>query len=397
MSLKSLIKSRYSIAIVCKVVSILTTFLATVFINRALGVSLKGEYTYILRIVDMLYIACGFGLGQTYAIYKRRALSGAKSIFGELILIHAALIGFIGVILTIVFHIEYGYAIFLITACSVMHNNISMIAVIEDSVKRNLLVTCFNIVYLVSLALIYYLRIENLNLMLIVYGVNELVIAIMSMIVFKIKLVPRLINKSDLIEIYRNGFLTMVVLFLISVNYSIDVVMLRHLSTSYYVGLYSVAVTFSNMFLVIPDALKELMFGNAAKKNFQKDVNKSFAISFAISLIIFIGFSLLGKFFIGFLYGDDYIPAYMLTLVIFIGSLSMIFFKILHPVYIAHEKQVRLSVILTISAVTNIVLNVFLIQAYDGLGASIASAISYTVCGIIILIDYHRMLHSKVI
>ena len=61
-------KNRYSIAIICKVVSILTTFLASIFINRALGVSLKGDYAYVLRIVDMLYIACGIGLGQTYTI-----------------------------------------------------------------------------------------------------------------------------------------------------------------------------------------------------------------------------------------------------------------------------------------------------------------------------------------
>lgn len=390
-------KNRYSIAIICKVVSILTTFLASIFINRALGVSLKGDYAYVLRIVDMLYIACGIGLGQTYTIYKRRSKNNAKSVFSSLIIIHAIIISILGTTVTMVFDIEYGYAIFLITACSVLHNNFSMIAVIEDSIKRNILVTFLNLFYLATLAIIYSLNLSNLNIMLFIYGLNELIIAVVTMFVFKIY--PGLIMnaREDIAEIYKNGFLTMIVMFLISVNYSIDVVMLKHFSSSYYVGLYSVAVTFSNMFLVIPDALKELMFGNATKNSFKSDVNKSFGISFVVSFFILIGFALFGKFFIGLLYGNDYLPSYMLTLVIFIGCLSMIFFKILHPVYIAFEKQLRLSIILSISAITNIGLNMFLIRIYNDLGASIATAISYTVCGIIILIDYRRMLHSKMI
>ena len=37
------------------------------------------------------------------------------------------------------------------------------------------------------------------------------------------------------------------------------------MSASYYVGLYSVGVNFSNMFLLIPDSFKEVLFGDSTR------------------------------------------------------------------------------------------------------------------------------------
>lgn len=48
----------YWIAIVCKAIVILTELLITIFINRGLGVACKGDYAYIMKVVEVLYIFC---------------------------------------------------------------------------------------------------------------------------------------------------------------------------------------------------------------------------------------------------------------------------------------------------------------------------------------------------
>lgn len=205
---------------------------------------------------------------------------------------------------------------------------------------------------------------------------------------------PRLekISISKLKKIYSIGILTMIVTLLISVNYSIDTIMLKHMTNNYNVGIYSVAVTFSNMFLLIPDAFKEVLFGDSTDKNFsRKTAFSAIRVSFITSGIILIGFVLFGKFAIRLLYGSDYIKAFELTLIIFLGSLSMIFFKILQPIYIAEGKQKRAVYFLTCSSIINIVLNVILIPKYGYYGAAIASAISYTVCGCLFFVDYLKV------
>ena len=44
----------YWIAIICKLCVIITEFLITVFINRGLGIYVKGEYSYIIKVVEVL-------------------------------------------------------------------------------------------------------------------------------------------------------------------------------------------------------------------------------------------------------------------------------------------------------------------------------------------------------
>ena len=116
----------------------------------------------------------------------------------------------------------------------------------------------------------------------------------------------------------------------------------------------------------------------------------SIKISLLASAIILIGFICFGKIAIKVFYGTEFLPSYEITLILFIGSFSMIFFKILHPIYISHGNQTRAVLILSCSAVANIITNLMLIPRYNAVGAAVASAVSYTVCGCLFLLDYLR-------
>lgn len=386
------LSKKYWIAILCKIIVILSTLLISIFINRGLGVQVKGEYAYIINMVEMLYIFAGIGLGQTYSTFKREEGSNSRNIFVLLSMIQGSLVFIVGWVICSLINVNYGVTITVLTALAVVRANLTIISVIENSIKRNIIATAVNLFYLILLIILYLIDKCNLNTVLICYGLNEIIRSIIF--IYTYKMAPRLekISISKLKKIYSIGILTMIVTLLISVNYSIDTIMLKHMTNNYNVGIYSVAVTFSNMFLLIPDAFKEVLFGDSTDKNFsRKTAISAIRVSFITSGIILIGFVLFGKFAIRLLYGSDYTKAFELTLIIFVGSLSMIFFKILQPIYIAEGKQKRAVYFLTCSSIINIVLNVILIPKYGYYGAAIASAISYTVCGCLFFLDYLKV------
>lgn len=380
---------KYWIAIACKIIVIFSNLLISIFINRGLGVEIKGQYAYIINMVEILYIIAGLGLGQSYSTFRRKEGLGIRKIFIFLSLVQGCIVLAVGLILCSCLHFNYGVIITVITALAVVRANLTLIAVIENSIKRNIIATAINVLYLVLLILLYIGNKCSLMTVLVCYGLNEIIRSILFIYLYDMPVKFVKISFGELKKIYSISILTMIVTLLISVNYSIDTIMLKNMTNDYNVGIYSVAVTFSNMFLLIPDAFKEVLFGDSTNKNFShKTAFSAIKVSFLTSGIILIGFILFGKFAIKLLYGIDYISSYGVTLIIFIGSLSMIFFKVLHPIYISYGKQKNAVIFLACSAIVNIILNLLLIPSYKYYGAALASAVSYTLCGGLFFVDY---------
>lgn len=182
----------------------------------------------------------------------------------------------------------------------------------------------------------------------------------------------------------------MVMLFLISINYSLDTIMLKNLSIAYSVGIYSVGVSLSNIFLIVSDAFKDVLFGESSRKDFNlKSVYEVLKVAIGISFIGFIGWLLMGKILIELLYGDAYLESFDVTSIMFIGCFFLIIFKILQPVFISYGKQKLACLYLMASAITNIIANYILIPSYTYIGAAVASVISYAVCGILFFYKFY--------
>lgn len=380
---------KYWVAALCKILLMLSTFIITIFINRGLGVYNKGNYSYIIHLVEILYVFSSFGVGQTFATYKRKYGEEYRNFFVFLGGFHAIVTLLVGAAIVYLFEIEFGFFIVSLTSLEVAKIIISMIAVVENSIKRNVILTILNFVYLLVLALLFLGGYSSLYAFLCCYGFIDVVTIIW--LLYSYKMIPsvRGITIKEIKPLYKTGFITMVVMLLISVNYSLDVVMLKNLSTASQVGLFSVGVTFSNMFLLIPDSFKEVLFGDSAKKSFTKEIAfNSIKISFIISFFILFLFVLFGKWAINLFYGVEFDYSYTLTLILFVGSLSMIFFKILQPIYISFGNQNQAALFLGMSAIANFFLNIYLIPKYNATGSAIASAISHTLCGFLFLINF---------
>lgn len=388
---------KYIIAIVCKIIFVISSLLISIFINRGLGVVVKGKYAYIINIVEMLYIIGSLGLGQTYSTFKRKSTEkDIKTLFVTLSILQGFSFFIIGIFFQRIINFNYGIFICILTSLAIIRANLTLIAVIENSIKRNIISTIINLIYLILLLVLYVINKCSLITILILYGLNEIMRSCVYIYAYNLSVRITKISFKRLKEVYKLSIQTMVLTLLITINYSIDIIMLKNLSTDYNVGIYSVAVTFSNMFLLIPDAFKEVLFGDSTKKSFSSNI-VFWAIKFSlmISLIILIAFLFLGKFMISILYGNNYIMSYNITLIIFIGSLSMIFFKILQPIYISYGKQKNAIIFLTISGIINIFFNYFLIPRYEYHGAAISTAISYTICGLLFFYNYLKNIKEE--
>ncbi|MEH6992830.1 polysaccharide biosynthesis C-terminal domain-containing protein, partial [Neobacillus drentensis] len=95
--------------------------------------------------------------------------------------------------------------------------------------------------------------------------------------------------------------------------------------------------------------------------------------------------AIFGKFFITLLYGTEFSSAYIVTIIIFIGIISMTIYKILYPYYVSNGLQKFCYKVLLIGAIVNVILNFALIPLFGIEGAAISSVLSYSVCGYILL------------
>ncbi|NLM50011.1 MAG: hypothetical protein GX196_03555, partial [Clostridiaceae bacterium] len=76
-----------------------------------------------------------------------------------------------------------------------------------------------------------------------------------------------------------------------------------------------------------------------------------------------------------------FVKSYMVTVLLFIGIIPMIFYKLIYTLFIANGKQKISFTILLISVILNVIGNFIFIPFHGINGAAITSVGSYIICG----------------
>lgn len=381
-------KSIYRMAAVSKILVIAMTFISSALINRCLGTALKGEYAYINNWVSIIVPILSWGIGQTYSTYKRKC--GTKEVldtFVTLTILQALCAFIIGLITYFIGFNKYVYISFLLSSGSILRTNLLYIAAIEDIKKRDFMNIIYKSIYLFIVTIVFLLNIKSLNLMLILLVVDEAITVIGTFIKYKFKIKFTLSKNKEIriVKIYKLGFISMLMYLMMTLNYNIDVIFLKNMTTSEIVGIYSVAVQLSNMLWLLPDAFKDVMTFKTSKEDSIKEIVLVTKYCLYLAFIILILFIIGGKLFIYIAYGKEFIDSYGVTAILLFGSLSMVLYKIIHPLYIAKGKQWIILKILFASTIINVILNILLIPRIGMLGSALASVCSYTTCGYVFL------------
>lgn len=383
-------KNAYVISIISKICIIIFSFLSSIMLTRYLGPNLKGQYSYLFSYIGILTLVLNLGIGQSYTFFKKSMGEEVKQDFINIyyfqLLIYILILSIINI-----FYRNYIFnIILLISIINQFDSQIGFMALIINVNKRNIISIVTVVFYTILLSFIYFGLDKNLNYVLIAF-ILKLIFDIVYVII-KNKIVPTtiFINIKLLKKIFPLGFFTMITSILIIFNYNIDIIILKKFVDYSNIGIYSVGVALAKMLWIVPDAFKDVLFNKTAKNDSIEDIKFGIKFNIYFCIAIIIAFSIFGKNFIILCYGKEFIQAYNVTLLLFLGSIPMILFKLINTLFISIGKQKFSFFVLLFSVLGNVIANFLLIPIMNIEGAALASITSYSVCGYIFLLSFMK-------
>ena len=213
----------------------------------------------------------------------------------------------------------------------------------------------------------------------------------------RIEILPNINLSKELLSL---GFVYAIALFIIGLNYKIDIVILERLVSVGEIGQYTLGVNLAELLWQLPAALGVVVFSRSANAKdpalFTQNVIKLLRITLIIAVVGAVVLGLAASFVIPLVYGEQFAPSVTSLRLILPGIVAFTVFKVLN-VDLAGRGRPRVSLYAVAPAVLlNVGLNFWLIPLYSINGAAIASTISYIVAVIIYVFIYAKVVEIPV-
>jgi O-antigen/teichoic acid export membrane protein len=200
-------------------------------------------------------------------------------------------------------------------------------------------------------------------------------------------------------EMLGLGLVYALALFIINVNYKIDVLLLERLSSAVEIGQYNTGVVITELIWQLPGALGVVVFSRSANVNnsiadrlaFTHKIAQLLRITLAISIVAAILLSAIAPILIPLLYGDAFQPSVRVLQLLMPGVVILTIFKVLNMDLAGKGKPAVALAVFAPSAVLNVGLNLAWIPRYGANGAAIASTISYSISAIVFMFVYAHL------
>ncbi len=388
------IGNEYLFSVCTKILIVLIVLGRSILVARYLGAGLQGINAYISSVVSVGAIVISCGIHQAYPYLRKE--KGKNAIYEEYIssiffLFLAFLLISVCIATISPCSAELKVSIILIPLFG-YSKVVQYVSLIENPNKNNswTIIIALIDLFLVMLLTRYVSR--NFNMVVFILTFEE----VLKCVVFSIRLrvVPKVqnVNLRFLREAAIFGFFPMLSLLMTTLNYKIDVLMLRAFPfiTSAQIGVYSIGMNFADKIAIIPDTLKGVLISRLSKGADENEVAKVCRISFLVSAIIGISLLLFGRKIIDILYGAEYQGAYDVLIICMFGSVFVGYFKLIAQFNIINHMQFRNLLLLSISVLVNLVLNILLIPKYELQGAAFASGVGYFITGVVFVVWFAK-------
>lgn len=224
-----------------------------------------------------------------------------------------------------------------------------------------------------------------------------LMLFVSFILVLSISYKPKInkINKINFFdsEYFIYGSKSMLNTFLAILLYSVTIYILDIFLDKKDVAIFFAATVLAKLAWVIPDSVGNLLYPKFLKIDIDYSRNKVMEetyfyaqLNFLINILSILMFLLIGRFIVDKFYGPDYKDMFYLVIILLIGNQGMVYYKILGR-YLAAINQWKVQrLALVFAVIFNIFFNILLINKLNLMGAAIATALSFWVCGIIMSI-----------
>jgi len=396
--ISKLLDNDYFITTLKKLVLILFGILYSIILNRYLGLKLRGEFEYLVSIVALLSLAMSFGIAQSYPYFKRHKSSeipNMKQKYLNVFFLQFIIYGLLTMVF-LAFDTELIYIlIVLLISTNVLVSQLGTIMLVENIRYRVWTYILNSFIRIVILFLMFLFLTPYLIYIIILLLIHDCFFIFAYLI--KLKLIPHPLafDKKFTYSVVKFGFFPMLTSLLAIMNYKIDIVILKQMVSLEEIGLYATGVLLASYAWLLPDIFKEVIFSRTSKNDSVSSICFSLRVSMFSVIVITLSILLLGEQLLFFLYGIDFVDAYLVTLMIFSAIPGMMFYKIISPLYTAKGMNKFRFYVLLLSVISNVILNFILIPFYGIYGAAFASVVSYSTSGIIFLINFKKMYNLR--
>lgn len=389
--IKNLVNQEYLFSVFSKLTGVALAMVYSVIYNRYLGASLKGEAAIISNYISLISSFTCLGMYQAYPYYKKREKDDVfYSFINNMTSLYLLMLAAgVFLVLIIPFGLNLKFAILLVPFHSYIRH-INYVVTVEAPKRRNIGYILINFTDIFVVVFFYVFTNASYSYLFVILFAQILINLFISYKELHVVYQYLKFDLSKVIKYAKYGIIPMFTLMLMTLNYRIDILMLEHIGniTKAEIGVYSVGVALAEKIWLIPDAIRDILLSRLSRGTDNSEVAKVIRISLALSISMLIIFVLCGRWVINFLYGAEYAGSYQILVIMLIGVIGMIFYKMIYSYNVVYGRKVINMVFLGLAAVLNIILNYLWIPVYGINGAGWASVISYTICGICFLIYF---------
>ena len=179
-------------------------------------------------------------------------------------------------------------------------------------------------------------------------------------------------------------------------NYRLDQWLLGAISGSRQLGLYSVAVSWAEVLFYLPTTLAAVQrpdLVRAGRQDAARHAAGVFRVALILTAVLAVGLIVAAPILCVTVFGSEFRGSIDDLRVLALGGFGIVALKQLGNALTAQHRPTLTSIAIGVGFVSTVVLDILLIPPFGGLGAALASTLSYTVGGIAVAIIFARALH----
>lgn len=197
------------------------------------------------------------------------------------------------------------------------------------------------------------------------------------------------------VRLLSKGFLFALSLFVVQLNYKLDIIILKKLVDISEIGIYSLGVNLAEILWQIPTAMGIVILSRTATKSEDKNQKYKVAQALRVSTVIMIVISLImviiTPYIIPLMYGDAYLGSVSVTRTLLLGVIVFTFYKILNSRLAGLGKPLITIMLFIPCLILKIACNFILVPKMGIDGAAWSSNISYMLGGILVVLAFSKI------
>lgn len=386
-------------------ISFVIRFITSIFIARWLGAEGKGLYASLIMIPNMMITIGELGMRQSIVYYLGRKIYTIGEIVNTAMIMVMLLSLPLMICCIYIYNTSY-YGIFN------FYSQCIAVIIIPFTFTTKMLSGVFlglnkvgvfskvtwipALVELIfTILLVYYLHLSLVgtiislllgSLFTVCYGwCIALNLVKIKVSCFSFKVAKALLTK---------GVLFALALFIIQLNYRVDIYLLKDMVSMNDIGVYSVGVSLAEILWQIPSAVAVVILARTATSNNERQkykVARALRVSLYVMTLIALFAIFILNFMIPIIYGTEYVRSININRILMIGVVIFTFYKILNS-RIAGQGKPQIALLLFVPClILKVLLNILWVPLYGIEGAAWASNTSYILASILILIAFCRL------